>query len=59
MIDRNARVMGKDGKPFENLFATGEIMMGNILGKGYLGGLGLTIGGVFGLIAGEKSVMLP
>jgi tricarballylate dehydrogenase len=59
MIDRNARVMGKDGKPFENLFATGEIMMGNILGKGYLGGLGLTIGGVFGLIAGEKSVMSP
>ena len=27
-------------------------MAGNILGQGYLGGIGMTIGGVFGRIAG-------
>jgi hypothetical protein len=36
----------------------GWLISGNILGRGYLGGLGLTIGGVFGLIAGERAVTL-
>ena len=27
----------KDGKPAANMFAAGEIMAGNVLGKGYLG----------------------
>ena len=31
----------------------GEIMAGNVLGKGYLAGIGMTIGAVFGRIAGE------
>jgi tricarballylate dehydrogenase len=35
------------------VFAAGEIMAGNILRKGYLGGIGMTIGTTFGRIAGE------
>ena len=38
-----------------NIFAAGEIMAGNILGKGYLAGLGMTIGSVFGRIAGREA----
>ena len=40
----------------ENIFAAGEIMAGNILGKGYLAGFGMTIGAVFGRIAGASAV---
>jgi tricarballylate dehydrogenase len=42
-------------EPAENLFAAGEIMSGNVLSSGYLGGLGLTIGTVFGRIAGREA----
>lgn len=38
-----------------NIFAAGEIMAGNILGQGYLGGLGMAIGTVFGRIAGREA----
>jgi tricarballylate dehydrogenase len=45
-----------DGRPvLENLFAAGEIMSGNILEYGYLAGFGLTIGTVFGRIAGAQA----
>jgi len=44
-----------DGRPTANLFATGEIMAGNILGRGYLAGFGMTIGPVFGRIAGREA----
>ena len=44
-----------DGKPADNIFAAGEIMAGNVLGKGYLAGIGMTIGTVFGRIAGKES----
>jgi len=37
------------------VFAAGEIMSGNILGQGYLAGLGMAIGTVFGRIAGEEA----
>ncbi|WP_227272270.1 FAD-dependent tricarballylate dehydrogenase TcuA [Roseobacter weihaiensis] len=53
-VNRDARVLF-DGTPSPNIFATGEIMAGNILGEGYLGGLGMTIGTVFGRIAGEQA----
>ena len=43
----------EDGRMTQNLFASGEIMAGNILGRGYLAGFGMTIGTVFGRIAGE------
>jgi tricarballylate dehydrogenase len=43
----------RGGGGAENLFAAGEIMAGNVLGKGYTAGIGMTIGSVFGKIAGE------
>ena len=38
-----------------NVFAAGEIMAGNILGRGYCAGTGMSIGCVFGRIAGENA----
>ncbi len=52
-VDVNARLVMQDGTPAANMFAAGEIMAGNVLGKGYLAGIGMTIGSVFGRIAGE------
>jgi tricarballylate dehydrogenase len=43
------------GKPSPNLFAAGEIMAGNVLGKGYTAGVGMTIGTAFGRIAGTRA----
>jgi tricarballylate dehydrogenase len=54
-IDRDARVERADGICFENVFAAGETMAGNILTRGYLAGVGLTIGSVFGRIAGRNA----
>ncbi len=44
-----------DGRPSANLFAAGEMMAGNVLGKGYTAGVGMTIGTVFGRIAGASA----
>ncbi len=57
-VDDRARILMADGGPSANLFAAGEIMAGNILGQGYLAGLGMTIGTVFGRIAGREAAML-
>lgn len=54
-VDDRARVIFDDGRPSESVFAAGEVMAGNILGKGYLAGFGLTIGAVFGRIAGREA----
>jgi len=54
-IDEQARVIMQDERAAKNIFAAGEIMAGNILRKGYLGGFGLTIGAVFGRIAGREA----
>ena len=43
------------GNPSPNLFTAGEMMAGNVLGKGYTAGVGMTIGTVFGLIAGTEA----
>jgi len=43
------------GQPRLNLFAAGEIMAGNVLGQGYTAGVGMTIGTVFGRIAGKEA----
>ena len=37
------------------MFAAGEIMAGNVLGRGYAAGIGMTIGSVFGRIAGREA----
>jgi len=52
-VDRDARLQMRRGGGAENMFAAGEIMAGNVLGKGYTAGVGMTIGSVFGKIAGE------
>ena len=54
-VNEKAQVIMEDGKPAANLFASGEIMAGSILGKGYLAGFGMAIGTVFGRIAGREA----
>ena len=54
-VDERAAVLLNDGRPTANIFAAGEIMAGNILGKGYLAGFGMTIGTVFGRTAGREA----
>ncbi|WP_284266017.1 FAD-dependent tricarballylate dehydrogenase TcuA [Roseicyclus amphidinii] len=53
-VDETARVAGPAGR-FDNIWAAGEIMAGSILGQGYLAGFGMTIGTVFGRIAGQEA----
>lgn len=53
-VDENAAVHF-GGKPSDNLFAAGEIMAGNVLGKGYTAGVGMSIGTAFGRIAGCRA----
>lgn len=57
-VNREARMIMNTGNVSANLFAAGEIMAGNILGEGYLAGIGMTIGSVFGRLAGETSARL-
>jgi len=54
-VDEQAQVIMQDDQPAKNIFAAGEVMAGNILGRGYLAGFGLTIGSVFGRIAGREA----
>jgi tricarballylate dehydrogenase len=54
-VNQDARVIMAGGQPSENVFAAGEMMAGNILGKGYLAGFGMAIGTVFGRIAGREA----
>jgi tricarballylate dehydrogenase len=54
-VNDKAQVLMENGQPAGNLFASGEIMAGNILGRGYLAGFGMTIGTVFGRIAGQEA----
>jgi tricarballylate dehydrogenase len=54
-VDKQTRMQMTSGGPSENMFAAGEIMAGNVLGQGYLAGFGMTIGSVFGRIAGQEA----
>ena len=56
-VNEKAKVIMSSGSPAKNIFAAGEIMAGNILGKGYLAGFGMTIGTVFGRIAGREAAV--
>lgn len=56
-VDQNSAVIS-GGRNMRNVFAAGEIMSGNILRSGYLAGFGLTIGTVFGRIAGKEASSL-
>jgi tricarballylate dehydrogenase len=53
-VDDRARVHF-GGQPSPNLVAAGEVMAGNVLGKGYLAGIGMTIGTAYGRIAGREA----
>ncbi|GGJ92710.1 FAD-dependent tricarballylate dehydrogenase TcuA [Pseudomonas matsuisoli] len=54
-VDEKARVLFEKTGASPNIYAAGEIMAGNILGQGYTAGIGMAIGTVFGLIAGEEA----
>ncbi len=54
-VNESAKVVMQDGTEGQNMFAAGELMAGNILGQGYLAGFGMTIGTVFGRIAGSEA----
>ena len=54
-VDERARVVMNDGGTAPNICAAGEVMAGNILRRGYTAGIGMTIGTVFGRIAGEEA----
>jgi tricarballylate dehydrogenase len=43
------------GKSSPNLFVAGEMMAGNVLGRGYTAGVGMSIGTAFGRIAGRSA----
>jgi tricarballylate dehydrogenase len=43
------------GRPSPNLFVAGEMMAGNVLGRGYTAGVGMSIGTAFGRIAGSEA----
>ncbi|WP_417473958.1 FAD-dependent tricarballylate dehydrogenase TcuA [Leisingera sp.] len=53
-VDETAQCRTAEG-PVRNLWAAGETMAGSILGQGYLAGFGMTIGTVFGRIAGREA----
>ncbi|MDO8298483.1 FAD-dependent tricarballylate dehydrogenase TcuA [Lacisediminimonas sp.] len=55
-IDERARVHFA-GVPSDNLFVAGEMMAGNVLGKGYTAGVGMAIGTAFGRIAGTEAAL--
>jgi len=56
-VNKQARMLMADGRETANMFAAGEIMSGNVLGRGYAAGIGMTIGSVFGRIAGREAAL--
>lgn len=54
-VNELGKVVDNHGWHFSNVYAAGEIMSGNILTKGYVGGIGLVIGAVFGRLAGRRA----
>ena len=53
-VDESAAVRF-GGRASANLFVAGEMMAGNVLGKGYTAGVGMSIGTAFGRIAGVQA----
>ncbi len=56
-VNSAANVVMVDGSVFKNVFAAGEIMAGNVLGEGYVAGVGMMIGSAFGRIAGYEAAL--
>jgi tricarballylate dehydrogenase len=57
-VDKESRMVMNTGARAANMFAAGEIMAGNVLGRGYAAGIGMTIGSVFGRIAGREAARI-
>jgi tricarballylate dehydrogenase len=57
-VSETARVVWTNGIGARNVFAAGEIMAGNVLGEGYVAGVGMMIGTAFGRLAGREAAML-
>jgi len=55
VVDEQMRLVTNDAAPLRNVFAAGMIMAANVLGEGYLAGLGVTLSTVFGRLAGEQA----
>ena len=53
-VSDTAQVQHAHG-PLKNVWSAGEMIAGSILGQGYLAGFGMTIGTVFGRIAGREA----
>ncbi|MCG5499285.1 FAD-dependent tricarballylate dehydrogenase TcuA [Ectothiorhodospira lacustris] len=54
-VDTRARILMADGEPCDGLYAAGMIMAPSVLGTGYVAGAALTVGAVFGRIAGKEA----
>jgi tricarballylate dehydrogenase len=54
-VDDTLRIVTNDGMAARHVFAAGMIMAANVLGDGYLAGLGVTLATVFGRLAGEAA----
>lgn len=54
-VDDTLCVVRSDGSPHAGLFAAGMIMAANVLSRGYLAGLGITLSAVFGRRAGQEA----
>ncbi len=54
-VNKKSEVIATSGGKIGGLYAAGEIMAGNILSDGYLGGVGMTIGTLFGIRAGREA----
>jgi tricarballylate dehydrogenase len=57
-VSETARVVWANGLTARNVFAAGEIMAGNVLGEGYVAGVGMMIGTAFGRLAGKEAATL-
>jgi tricarballylate dehydrogenase len=57
-VDQEARMVMNSGARAANMFAAGEIMAGNVLGRGYAAGIGMTIGSVFGRVSGREAARI-
>ena len=54
-VNERAQMLWQDDTVAPNIFAAGEIMAGNVLGKGYIAGIGMAIGTAFGRLAGREA----
>jgi len=54
-VDESLRLIGPNGRAMQGLYAAGMIMAANILPRGYLAGLGITLSTFTGRRAGEAA----